>query len=250
MPSVCVVRPDDGDTALKWGAENLRLMTLKYFQDAGWDIIDLYANQANTLQIRDSFPKVDYFSALGHGNATVYTAQKQIPVLWVGDSGTKQICAQMGVIGGNFLSCEVGKQLLPTLITYGLRCVAGYEEEFVFAIDNNTFPNSIAKPFFLCYAEMDKYIALDKNMGDAHKARLRKWEEEIPKMPTELQQYAIHDYNCDNIWGDTAFDPTNPQEPQRFKLSGVLNRQNNGIEAILTGKYTMEGEVTLQPITA
>jgi len=228
MNAATIVRPDWGDTACRWGAEQLRRKALKYFQDAGWDVADLYAADASKRQILAVGLGSDHLSILGHGNATVYTAQEEEYVFEVNDPDTLAFAQQSGNRSINALSCSIGKQLAPWMVENGLRAIKAYTEDFIFEINNSKFPNEVAEPYFLSHCTFDRAISVGANCGTAHDTELAEWENQIGKVNPWSSGYLIWDYQASKLFGDRAFIPiqngTPPPSPPPDEPTGSETR--------------------------
>jgi len=253
MREVVVVRPDWSDTACKWGAEQLKRKTVAYAAQYEWKVKDLYASKANRADIMEEAQAVTYASVLGHGNEDMYTANLEEPVFWRSDAETESFCKNARDLAINFLSCLVAKRLLPWMISKGLRVALGYEEEFVFAIDENKFPNGVAEAFFACHCSADLKVFAGATMKEAWDYRQACWEKAISEADDELKRYLIHDYNCDAILGDGAFIPAEPEGPEptpkRFHIKGDFTRESDLLTWIVNGTITLEGTAEIEETT-
>jgi len=242
MKEVLIVRPDWGDIACRWGAEWLKRKSLNYFQSEGWKVIDLYANNANRINILAQLNNVSYASLLGHGNETTYTANRTEKVLWVDDDETLRICRSGSSLGLNFLSCLVGDKLAPWMVENGIRAIMAFTQEFVFGIDYNNFPNSIAEPFFDAYASADYYIAKGLSFKEAHDYRLATWRKYIQQAEPEIRRYLIHDYNCDELFGDGNFKPIEVEGWRELIFEGEVTVKG----WFIPKKYNFSGTVKVK----
>jgi len=213
MKEVVVVRPDWSDTACKWGSEQLKRKTIAYAQDKGWSVTDLYADDAVKAKIIQALSRVTYGSLLGHGNNNVYTGQRQAIVFQVGDQATLDFCKASTGRGINFLSCLIGKELLPWMTLNGLKFAKGYTEEFVFALDQANFPNSAAEPFFLSYCEYDRAYVSTEDELKAFDAELRMWEKVIDESDPTTKRYKVQDYNACNLFKEGKAVPRPAPKP-------------------------------------
>lgn len=247
-----VVRPDWSDDACRWGSEQLKRKTIAYAKEAGWRTTDLYGVHACRNEIVSTILVSNFSEILGHGNQDTYTANRLEKVFWRGDEVTEEVCRQSGLRGANFLSCQVGLRLVPYMIENGFRAITAYVDDFVFCIDRTRFPNTYAEPFFASHCTVDKSVFEGKSMENAHMDRLNRWQDEIRNANPTIKQYLVHDYNCDELFGDGKFVPANPQEPQpetkRYKMKGNLLRTSSYWDFILSGKLDVEGEVELEDI--
>ena len=206
-----VVRPDWGDTACRWGAEQLARKTIAYAAQSGWSVRDLYGDDATKAKIIAELPSKTFASVLGHGNETTYTAQRQEVVLVKGDPDTDALCAKGGNLVMNFLTCLVGEDLLPYMIEKGLKAAKGYSEEFVFVTDPANFPDSVAEPFFRAHCEFDRVYLQTEDEDTAWDAEMAAWQEEYNKAPVTYRRYIAQD--MDSSWLHKAgHEP--PPEPQ------------------------------------
>jgi len=171
-----------------------------YALQAGWSVIDLYADDANKDRIIAELKKVRFGSLLGHGNKGVFTGQRQQVVFQVGDQATLEFCQQAGETTLNFLSCLMGQQLAPWMCQNGLGAAKAYTEEFVFANDPSDFPDSVAEPFFLSYCEFDRVFLSTMDPDQAYQAELRMWEAQIDKADPRIKPYLVQDYDSSELF--------------------------------------------------
>jgi hypothetical protein len=239
MSEVVVVRPDWGDMACRWGSAQLNLKTETYAAGEGWIVNDLYAEEATKDKIIAALLVANYGSLLGHGNDTIYTAQRETTVFEVGDAATLDFCKKASNIGLNFLSCLVGNNLLPWMVMHGLKFAKGYDQEFVFSVDRSHFPNSIADPYFLCYSEFDRVYFLTQNEGQAYEAELKKWEEVIDASAPDDKAYKVHDYNACHLYTPSPNPPppTPPPPAHPFNLTITYSGNGHGVTDPPTGNY-------------
>jgi len=222
MKGVVVVRPDWSDTACKWGSEQLRRKTIAYAEGKGWQVIDLYADDAVKAKTIQALSSVAYGSLLGHGNNNVYTGQRQQVIFQVGDQETLDFCKASTDRGLNFLSCLIGKELLPWMTANGLKFAKGYTEEFVFALEPENFPNSAAEPFFLSYCEFDRAYFETQDELKAFDAELRMWEKKIDESDPTTKRYKVQDYNACNLFKEGKAVPRPPPKPWCEYSAGIV----------------------------
>jgi hypothetical protein len=229
MKEAVAVRPDWSDTACKWGSEQLKRKTIAYAAQAGWQVKDLYADDAVKTKIIQELLKASYGSLLGHGNETIYTAQRKQVVFQVGDTETLEFCKNSTERGLNFLSCLVGKQLLPWMTAQGLKFAKGYTEEFVFAYEASNFPDSTAEPFFLAYCEFDRVYFETQDELKAFDAELGMWENAIDESDSTTKRYKVQDYNSCNLFKDGKAVPRPPTKPQCQVSAWIADHLGYGV---------------------
>lgn len=214
MSRAAVVRPDwPGETACRWGAEQLRIKSMQYIETEGWAVDDLYANDAIKSKIIAALGTADFGSLLGHGNDGIYTAQMQMEVFRVGDQATIDFCQQNTDKGLNFLSCRVGRRLAPWMCEQGLKFAKAHTEDWVFVMDPNHWPDSIASEFFLPYCTFDMWYARTQDEDLAFEKELEKHEEVIDRSDMQTKPYKIQNYNSAELF-KAGQPPTPPPPPQ------------------------------------
>jgi hypothetical protein len=144
MP-ILFVRPDWGDTAMKYASSWLGL-GVEEARKRGYGIIDLYGADATKEKIvqtiQNEKPEVAILG--GHGNGNTYTAQ-ELEVIMQACSGDEVMAGTIS----NFLSCSVGQELLPSIVKKGGIWTVGYQVDFQFIVDTN-YPvesDPYAEPF-------------------------------------------------------------------------------------------------------
>ena len=138
MPTALFFRPNTNE-ALQYGSEWLGL-GVEEATKRGFNVIDLVdeACTFDTLKETLETQKVDVVILLGHGGPGTFTGFEQQIIF--------QTCHGDEIMNGtitHFLSCLIGQELLPDLITKGGTWTVGYETTFDFMIS----PPEAAEPF-------------------------------------------------------------------------------------------------------
>ena len=199
---VVVTRPDWTDTACKWGSWWMNELVVKPAREAGFDVTDLYADDATRDKVLEACKKSNfiYFSGVGHGNATTFTGQRREKIFWKDDDETCEISKDKHF---NFLSCIFGKEGAKWMVE---KCGAigahGYDASFIFVIDRDNFPNDKAKPFFDSHTTTDRKLFKGATHGRAHRACLRRFNYWIMTAPEVCRRYLAYDKEHKVFWGD------------------------------------------------
>jgi len=213
MPAVVVTRPDF-ETATRWGAYWFNELVVKPAQEKGFNVIDLYKENA----VRDVFLKaIDennpiYITGVGHGNKETFTGNGYSVLLKVDDTETVKRAPARHF---HLLSCETGAILGPKLIEYGAVAYQGYKVTFYFVI--STFPNKYAEPFFQSDETIDRALFEGKTHREANKLAYNKFTEyvESPDTPSVCKSYLLWDRDGLVMYGDSDSTITAPPSPER-----------------------------------
>ncbi len=167
----------------------------------GYDVIDLAiknATQDNLLKALDKDPKL--IAGVCHGNTDIIVGQDNTLLFRVGDENTKKIVKGRHVW---MLSCLAGQKLLPWMVQEcGAVTAMGYREEFVFCID--TYPNSIAEPFFRSHFAGIQAFLRGRTAKDAFDIIISTFKKYLddPKVEEAIKPYLLHDMKCAVFYGD------------------------------------------------
>jgi hypothetical protein len=183
MPPVLFFRPNK-DLAMTYAKQWLGA-AIGEATKRGYDVIDMVdeACTFDNLKAMIINEGVEVAFLGGHGNATVFTGYEQQYVL--------QACTNDQIMCGtmsHFLSCLVGQQLLPSIISKGGIYTIGYIVEFQFMVDTN-YPveaDPYAEPFRDCtVAIIAKMLdgATLKEVWDAGIAKCDEWIQKVWNRP-------------------------------------------------------------------
>ncbi|GAI45612.1 unnamed protein product, partial [marine sediment metagenome] len=144
MPTVLFFRPDK-NIALQYGKFWLG-RGIPEATRRGFDVIDVIdeACTFDTLEEIMASQKIDALILLGHGNSNTFTGSNQVTVF--------KACQNDELMSGtisHFLSCSVGQELLPSIISKGGVYTIGYAVDFQFMIDTeySVEEDPVAEPF-------------------------------------------------------------------------------------------------------
>lgn len=199
---VVVQRPEWTDIACHWGQHWMNEYVVKPARAAGFDVIDLFGDDASRSKVLAACRRSDfiYFSGLGHGSYTTFTGQRREAIFWRGDLQTKAISKDKHF---NFLSCQFGRDGAKWIQEVGGAIgVHGYDENFQFVIDQQNFPDSVAKPFFDAHTTVDRVLFKGKTHGEAHKACLERYEHWIQNAPLVCRRYLAWNKAHKVFWGN------------------------------------------------
>jgi len=130
------------------------------------EVIDLKANTANRLefahQLDDYKPKLIFLN--GHGNANTVTGDQNLPLV---DKFNVQILTGSIVYA---FSCQSAKNLGPLAVSKGVNAYLGYDEDFVFLIDEKSKPeqDQTAKNFLNPAMQITYSLINGKTPTSAH----------------------------------------------------------------------------------
>ncbi len=148
-------------------------MGLEEAKKRGYTVIDLVDEDCTFEILKETLESqpIDIVVALGHGNSDTFTGYQQQIVF--------RACHGDEVMNGtisHFLSCIVGQELLPSIITKGAIWTVGYQESFNFMIDTSfaVEEDPMAEPF------KDVTVAIIKAILDGHKLK-QVWDIGIAK---------------------------------------------------------------------
>jgi hypothetical protein len=179
MPTVLFFRPNK-DFAMQYASQWLGL-GVDEARKRGYNVIDMI-NEActfETLQQIMQAEKVDIAFMGGHGNATTFTGYEQQIVF--------QACQNDQLMSGtisHFLSCSVGQELLPSIISKKGVWTVGYQVDFQFMVNTNYAIESdpYAEPFRDVTVTIIKKILDGGKLKEAWQAGIDKCNEWIAKL--------------------------------------------------------------------
>lgn len=202
MAQVVVQRPDWGDVACRWGSQWLKDIVLPSARNTGFTTSDLYGDDATRSKVLVECNKSDfeYFTGIGHGNSETFTGQNMEKVFWVGDEETRKICKNKSF---NFLSCRFGAIGARWMRAIGRAAgVHAYSSDFVFLVDQNDFPNSVAMPFFDSHTMVDRVLLGGSMHFTAHLECVKRFTHHILTGPEECRRYLVWDRNHKVFFGN------------------------------------------------
>ena len=211
-PTILVSRPDY-DNATRWGQYWFNELVVKPAQAKGFDVVDLYRENA----VRDVFYKsIDdknpvYITGSGHGNNTTFTGNGGSVLLRSGEEDTIKRAPNRHF---HLLSCNTAIDLGKRLVEYGAKGYHGYACTYTFVI--STFPNKYAEPFFDSDETIDRELIEGKTHGEAKAACLAKYDYWIENAPEVCRSYLLYDKEGYRFYGDGNSRITAPP-PRRGK---------------------------------
>ena len=200
MPIAVFFRPDE-DFALQYAKSWLK-SGVEEANKRGYTVIDLVDADCTFDKLKDTLENnnVDVAMLAGHGSSTVFTGYQQQVVF--------QACQGDEIMAGtisHFLSCIVGQELLPSMITKGAVWTIGYQETFDFMVDTS-FPieeDPVAQPFKEITVAIVTAILDGKKLKEAWDIGIAKCDEWIQKLwdRPEVQWAEVistiqHDRDC------------------------------------------------------
>jgi len=200
-------RPDF-ETATHYGAAFLHEYVVKYAEEKGFEVEDLYKEDA----VRDKFlevlnsKRIKFVSWCGHGNETVLTGQWYSRILQVGDVTSAESLRKSGVIGISALSCLTFARLGKWLVEENyIAWYHGYEREFIFVVSRKEPPteDKYAKPFFDAHFSFDRVILNGGKPSEAYKEAQEKFMKYIndPDVPQVCKPYLRWDMKYEKWTG-------------------------------------------------
>jgi hypothetical protein len=203
MPTVLFFRPNN-DLAMQYASSWLG-SAVSEATTRGFDVIDM-VNEACTydnLKTMIETEEVEVVIAGGHGGPSLFTGYEQQMVL--------QACQNDQIMNGtisHFLSCLIGQQLLPSIVSKGGVFTIGYIIEFQFMVDTN-FPveeDPYAEPFKDCTVAIIAKIldgAKLKEVWDTGIAKCNEWIQKLWNRPETdwAQVIACLENNRDGMIG-------------------------------------------------
>ena len=250
----------DFETATHWGAPYLEEV-IKYAQKK-FKVIELHQQEDIKKIFIDEINKQNpiLIIGIGHGNNTVYTGYQFNVLMIKGDSDTKKIAKGRHFV---LLSCLIGRELLPWLVQNGAVAAQGYKEEFIFMVDQNNYPDSIAKYFFDAHFAGDKALIDGKTEKEAYDIVIKTFDKYIndPNVPQVIKPYLLHDKEARVLFGDgnakiTEGVPTyewdavlEKKETEKFNIKNVVKNKDNEPIANATVTIGLENEQPTQLTT-
>lgn len=121
-----------------------------YMQSKGYTIVRCQGALARRSYVAPQARKgnVVYLTGAGHGSHTTYKGHYYEPIFQVGNFSTEE--SDNKIV--HFLSCQTGRDLGPDFVAHGCRAYFGYDEDFVFIMEDS-------EVFFECDSEIDRAFA-------------------------------------------------------------------------------------------
>ena len=168
----------------------------------GYDVIDLafFNCKQDVLRNETELKNPILIAGVCHGNTDIIVGQDNAILFKVGDLATEEIVKGRHVW---MLSCLAGQKLLPWMVEQaGAITTMGYKEEFIFVAD--TYPNSVAKPFFDSHFMGVQEFLNGKTAGEAFQALIDRFNEYLndPNTDERIKPYLLHDMECAVLYGD------------------------------------------------
>lgn len=235
----------DFETATHWGSPYLRQVE-EYAKQLGYPVKELYKDVDVRYNFEQEVKKDNpiLIIGIGHGNETTYTGYKYSPLLVKGQNTTAEIAKGRHFV---LLSCLIGKSLLPWLVDRGAIAVQGYKEEFIFAIDQNNYPDSYAKPFFDAHYSGDRALFEGKTHQEAYQIVIDTFNKYIndPNVPNMIKPYLKHDRDVRVLYGkkDSRITEQPPQPRPTYEWEAYLEPKTQGefdIKNIVKDKNTQK----------
>lgn len=170
---------------LDWGACLLKNYFERYGSGIKYQILE--GEEAEPEKIRAVVRRLDpmFIAGIGHGAPCIYTVYEKKPFLVVKSSAHRKcvLNENLDLVRGRLWhlnSCLVGKELGKDMVEhYGALGFAGSVEEFLFYIGDPPCTTRASKATFLAEYEFAKQILLGRTAIQAHKARLKAYDQEI-----------------------------------------------------------------------
>jgi len=190
------------DTATQWGTPYFNDLT-QYAMAKGFEVVRLHSVNDTRRNWIDALTSKDivFIAALGHGAPDEFTGWQNQTIIRKGDEEMAKLLAGRVI---SFLSCSVGRELAPWLVSKGVRAVRAYVDDFIFVIDRSNFPNGYAKWFFDAHLTFDRALIDGLTTGEAFRLSAAKWQEYIARndVPEICKPFLQHDYEADRLFGD------------------------------------------------
>jgi hypothetical protein len=121
-----------------------------YLKKKGFSVEKCQGTFARRIYVAPKARKamVVYLTGVGHGSYDTYTGHYYDPIFRVGDYSKQEADGKIA----HFLSCQTGRTLGPDFVTNGCKAYFGYDENFVFIMNDSDI-------FFECDSEIDKAFA-------------------------------------------------------------------------------------------
>lgn len=170
---------------LDWGACLLKKYFEKYGSGIKYQILD--GEEATAENVRDAIKRLDpiFIAGIGHGAACAYTVYDKELFLSIESTSHKKcvVNKNLDLVRGRIWhlnSCLVGKELGRDMVEdYGALGFAGSVEEFLFYIGDPPCTTRASIATFMPEYEFTKQILLGRTTIQAHKARLKAYDQEI-----------------------------------------------------------------------
>lgn len=160
-----LMRPHWGDAATDYGT--LWFGEVKAdMERLGIEVIDMYADLAVQPNVNNAITSKSpsYITGIGHGNATLYTGQRQAYIFQVGGN--------LAPLSGSSMylqSCETARELGQALINAGVKSYCGYYPDYTFVVDYTLEKDNLARPFCTTNNEYSRIFSHGRN-GTAQQA--------------------------------------------------------------------------------
>jgi hypothetical protein len=170
---------------LDWGACLLKNYFEKYGSGVKYQILE--GEEAEPDKIRATIRRLDpmFIAGIGHGAPCVYTVYEKEPFLVIKSLANKKCTSNknLDLVRGRLWhlnSCLVGKELGKEMAEhYGALGFAGSVEEFLYYIGDPPCSTRASMSAFIAEYEFTKQILLGRTAIQAHKARLKAFDQEI-----------------------------------------------------------------------
>jgi hypothetical protein len=179
LPTVLFFRPDT-DQAMTYAKYWVGIPIQKAI-DLGYTVLDMVDSDATKEKLEELMKneKIDLAFMAGHGNSNTFTGYQQEIVM--------QACQNDQIMSGtisHFLSCSVGQQLLPSMISKTAISTIGYQVDFQFMIDTSVpiEQDQFAEPFKDVTVAIINSILDGKPLKEVWDTGIAKCEEWIAKL--------------------------------------------------------------------
>lgn len=177
--AVLFFRPNK-DTAMQYASRWL-YFAVEEAKRRGFDVVDLAdaeATKENLENLMKTQP-IELCFMTGHGASSLFTGYEQKVVM--------EACVNDEIMEGtisHFLSCYIGQQLLPSMISKGAISTIGYATDFQFYIDTNIpiDQDPYAEPFRDLTLTIIRKILDGAKLIDVWNAGIAKCDEWIAKL--------------------------------------------------------------------
>jgi len=164
----------------------------------------LYGNdftKKNFFEILEKDKEITFISIVGHGNDDTLTCQNKEILIKVNEDELAEYFK--GKIA-NFLSCSIGKRLVPYLISHGLVSAMAYNDIYYAVIDPASYPNKYFQYFARSHFTFDQKLYQGLTTYEAYKSVIAKYQNYIEDkdVPEGIKPYLYHDMTACNLYGD------------------------------------------------
>lgn len=222
------------------------------YTDIGDKYVVLKGKEATPSNIKEAIDHINpsMIAGIGHGSPCAYTVQNKEFFLMYPDPENKcEELLNMDLVRGRvwFLnSCEVGKELGKVMVeVYGAKAFLGSKEPFLFPVFDKPCSSDDIKAVFEAEYVALKYLLRGFTVGEAHRARLRAYDELIkdytfgirslsPNAPLVVRLLRI-DRDIAVVYGDTKAIVATPEPTEKSSLAQHPAEMGLGIVAIAVG---------------